>query len=282
MSRKVCQPTSALQPIAHAGEREVRHHDAEQDPPRHAALREAALEQEDEARPDEQHQQRVAVRAVAEPPQPRGALVLGDGHRVDLAGPAVVEVAGVGVVEAVLALPPAVGREEQEAEQVAPAGVGRPRLEHRVVGQVVEERVHPHQEHGRRPGRGRPRAERPGWTIAASTHTPRYGRTTLAICARLRVRSISEVGGQVLLPALAVGDLCGVHVGLRPWGVPRVRTPARASWISDASRRRRRGRELAPTRSRTDPRRRRACERSPAPKPAAPRSSSSWPCRATA
>ena len=53
------------------------------------------------------------------------------------------------VVEAVLALPPAVGREEQEAEQVAPARVGRPRLEHRVVREVVEERVHPDEEHGR-------------------------------------------------------------------------------------------------------------------------------------
>jgi len=43
--------------------------------------------------------------------------------------PGLVQIAGVGVVEAVLALPPAEGREEEEPEQVAPAGVRDPRLE---------------------------------------------------------------------------------------------------------------------------------------------------------
>ena len=131
------------------GEREVGQHHAEQDPAGHAALRKAALEQEHEARPDEEHQQGVSVGAIAEPPPPRGALVLGERHRVDLARPAFVEIARVSVMEAVLALPPAVRGEEEESEDVAPAGVRRPRLEKGVVGEVVKERIHPHQEHRR-------------------------------------------------------------------------------------------------------------------------------------
>jgi hypothetical protein len=131
------------------GERDVGDHHAEEDPPRHPSLREASFEQEDEARADEEHEQGVAVEPIAESPRAGGALVLGERHRVDLPGPAVVEVAGVGVVEGVLALPPAVRREDEEAEQVAPAGVRVPRHEERVVGEVVEERVHPDEEDGR-------------------------------------------------------------------------------------------------------------------------------------
>ena len=83
-----------------------RGHDSREDPARHATLGEAPLEQEHEARPDEKQQQRVPVGPVGEPPDRRGGLVFGEGHRVDLAGPAPVEVAGVRVVEAVLSLPP--------------------------------------------------------------------------------------------------------------------------------------------------------------------------------
>src|SRR4051812_26903673 len=53
------------------------------------------------------------------------------------------------MMEAVLALPPPIRREEEEPEQVAPARVGPPGLEERVVREVMEERVHPHQEHHR-------------------------------------------------------------------------------------------------------------------------------------
>jgi hypothetical protein len=52
-------------------------------------------------------------------------------------------------MQAVLALPPAVGREEEEAEHVTEARVRGPRREHRVVREVMEERVHPDQEHRR-------------------------------------------------------------------------------------------------------------------------------------
>jgi len=61
--------------------------------------------------PDEQHQQRVAVQPVADASWKRGALVLRDGHRVDRARAALFEVPAVRVVEAVLVLPPAIGRE---------------------------------------------------------------------------------------------------------------------------------------------------------------------------
>ena len=90
------------------------------------------------------------------------------------------------VVEAVLALPPAVGREEQEAEQVAPAPVRRPRREQRVVGEVVEERVHPHEEHGR--DEAEPDGE-PGARAARARRRPtRRGR------ARRRSRSARGCG----------------------------------------------------------------------------------------
>jgi len=63
-----------------------------------------ALEQEHEARAHEEQQDRVCGRGrYPKPSQPGGSLVFGDGHRVDLAHAAVIEVAGVGVVEAVLA-----------------------------------------------------------------------------------------------------------------------------------------------------------------------------------
>ena len=67
---------------------------------RHAALREAALEQEDEARADEQHQQRVAVEAVAEPARRATALSY-SASVIVLISPdaALVEVAGVRVVD---------------------------------------------------------------------------------------------------------------------------------------------------------------------------------------
>ena len=202
ISRKVCQPTSALQAQRPGREREVRRHDARQDPPGHAPLREAALEQEDEARADQQHQHRVAVEAVAEPPQAGGVLVLGDGHRVDLADAAVVEVAGVGVVQRVLPLPPAVGGEQQEAEDVAPAAVRLPRLEQRVVGEVVEERVHAHQEDRRdQAERDRDRGarldqdgEHPDGEVG------QHGARDLAEAAPA---VDLEIGGEVLLPALA-------------------------------------------------------------------------------
>ena len=185
------------------------------------ALREAALEQEHEARPDEQHQQRVAVERGSRAAAARDARSYSaSGHRVDLAGPALVEVAGVRVVEAVLALPPAVGREQQEAEQVAPARVGRPRLEHRVVGEVVEERVHPHEEHGR----DQPEADgEPRRPAARSRRGPRRrGRaaTTLAIWPRLRAAVDLQVGGEV-----AASSSCGR--GSPRWS--RKRSSARAS-----------------------------------------------------
>ena len=100
-------------------------------------------------RADQQHQHGVAVEPVAEPSQARRALVFLDGHRVDLADAAVLEVSRVGVVDGVLALPPAVGGEQQVAEEMAPEAVGPPRLEQRVVGEVVEQRVHAGQENGR-------------------------------------------------------------------------------------------------------------------------------------
>ena len=59
--RKVCQPSERAPAHGPDDQGEVGHHDAEQDPRGHAALREAALEQEHEARADDQHQQRVAV-----------------------------------------------------------------------------------------------------------------------------------------------------------------------------------------------------------------------------
>src|SRR6185369_5990026 len=68
---------------------------------------------------------------------------------VDLAHAAMVEVSGVGVVDAVLALPPAVWSEQQVAEQVTPPAVGLPRGEHRVVREVMEQRVHAGEEYGR-------------------------------------------------------------------------------------------------------------------------------------
>jgi hypothetical protein len=43
----------------------------------------------------------------------RRAFIFGEGHRVGLARTALVEIARVGVVKGVLALPPAVGGEER-------------------------------------------------------------------------------------------------------------------------------------------------------------------------
>ncbi len=143
-------PADDRDPASDPGDEcDVRRHDAEQDLRGHAALGEAALEEEDEAGAHQQHQERVPVEAVAEPAQAGRALVLAEGHGVDLADAAVLEIAGVRVVDGVLALPPAVRGEEQVAEEVTPAAVRAPRFEQRVVGEVVEERVHPGQEDGR-------------------------------------------------------------------------------------------------------------------------------------
>ena len=184
-------------------ERQVRHDHAHKDPARHAALREAALEQEDEARPDEQHEQWASVRPVAEPPSTRRTLVLGERHRVDLARPALFEVAGVRVMEAVLALPPPIRREEEETECVAPAPVRRSRIEHRVVGEVVEERVHPHEKDGGdqaqpdREPRVRADEQREGPdSEVGQDHARELGKAAAAVDLEIR--------GEVLLPGLAL------------------------------------------------------------------------------
>ena len=114
------------------------------------------------------------------------------------------------VMKAVLALPPAVRREEEEAEEVAPAGVRRPRLEQRVVGEVVKERVHPHQEHRR----DEPEADRePRARLDSRRHDPHpeVGTTTLAICAEAAPAVDLEIGGEVALPAGPAWDLGGGH-----------------------------------------------------------------------
>src|SRR6185312_12374452 len=49
----------------------------------------------------------------------------------------------------VLALPPAVWGEQQVAEQMTPPAVGLPRGEHRVVREVMEQRVHAGEEQRR-------------------------------------------------------------------------------------------------------------------------------------
>jgi hypothetical protein len=74
---------------------------------------------------------------------------------------------------------------------VPPAAVRGPRLEHRVVREVVKQRVHANQE----PVATRPRATAShagGSRTATSTHRARYGATTPASCATLRPRSGSR------------------------------------------------------------------------------------------
>ena len=191
-------------------QREVRRRDARQDPPVHAALREPALEEKDEARANQQHQERIAVDAVPEPPQAGGALVLGEGHRVDLADAAMVEVAGVRVVDPVLPLPPPVGGEEEVPEKVAPAAVRAPRFEERVVCEVVEERVHPGEEDsgdeaesdGGRGARSDQCCEHPDDQVRQDDARD---LSEAAALVDLQIRA------EVLFPALAGGDLCGVH-----------------------------------------------------------------------
>ena len=207
-------PADHRAPAQHPGhQREVRRHDARQDPPVHAALREPALEEKDEARADQQHQERIAVDAVPEPPQAGGALVLGEGHRVDLADAAMVEVAGVRVVDPVLPLPPPVGREEEVPEKVAPAAVRAPRFEQRVVCEVVEERVHPGEEDGG------DEAESDGGRGARSDQCCEHpdgqvGQDDARDLSEAAALVDLQIGGEVLFPALAGGDLCGVHSAL--------------------------------------------------------------------
>jgi hypothetical protein len=119
-------------------------------------------------------------------------------------------------MQRVLPLPPAVRREEQEAEQIAEAAIGGARREQRVVREVVEERVHAHEEDRRhhaehdrqRRLRANKRDERPDQEVGDDD------AGDLAEAAALVDR---EIRSQVVLPGAAVG-----HAGS---------TTARMSWI---------------------------------------------------
>jgi hypothetical protein len=121
-----------------------------------------------------------------------------------------VEIAGVRVMDGVLPLPPAIGREQQEAEEVAPTAVHAPRLEHRVVGEVVEEGIHAGEEDGRDEAEGdRDRGTR----LDEEGHDPdgEVGDDGARDLSQAAPLVGLEVGSEVLLPGAAVGDLRDVH-----------------------------------------------------------------------
>jgi hypothetical protein len=116
----------------------------------------------------------------------------------------------MGVMDGVLPLPPPVGGEQQEAEGVAPAAVRTPRLEHRVVREIVEERVHAREEDRRDQTEGD--RDWGAWLGQGGQHPDgevRQDDTRDLPEAALAVDL--EVRGEVLLPALAGWDACGLH-----------------------------------------------------------------------
>jgi hypothetical protein len=118
-------------------------------------------------RPDAEHDQRVAEQAVAEPSLPGKLAILGHRQRVDVAGPAPVEVAGGGVMDGVLVAPAGEGRPDEQPGEGAEPAVGPLRREERPVGAVVEDDEGPQQEPGRR---DRERQDQPVGDVEEQEH----------------------------------------------------------------------------------------------------------------
>src|SRR5581483_3713181 len=153
-----------------------------------------------------------------------------DGQRVDLADPAMVEVARVRMVDGVLPLPPAVGREQKEAEDMAPAAVRLPGCEQRVVSQVVEERVHAGEgDRGDQAEPDRPRrARRADRGDDPDADVRQDDARDLPEAAQ---RVALQDGAEVLLPALAGWEVCGLHgVDPLPNYAPRSRPDQLRGW----------------------------------------------------
>ena len=99
--------------ITHGGgeaDRQVGRHGAEPRPPAraHQPDRQAMLQEEQVGRAEAEHDQRMAIEAIAQPLPERARPVFLDRQRVDVADAAAVEIAAVGVVHGVGAAPPVV------------------------------------------------------------------------------------------------------------------------------------------------------------------------------
>jgi hypothetical protein len=99
---------------------------------------------------DAEHDDRMAVDAVAQPTPSGSSEVLTHGQCVDVTNSTTIEVAGSRMMYGMSASPEVVGRERQHADQTADPVVGKAMAEESAMTTIVLDHKQPHKKAGRR------------------------------------------------------------------------------------------------------------------------------------
>ena len=122
----------------------------------HHAERQSVLAEEDPGGADAEHHHRMTVEPVLRAAPPWQRAILADGERMDVAGSALVEIAGGGVMDGMGAAPVIVRREGEDADGAAGPVVGAAPREQSAMAAIVLQGEKPDQKSGRRDGQQKP------------------------------------------------------------------------------------------------------------------------------
>ena len=108
----------------------------------HQANRQAVAQKEQIARTQPQHHERMAVKAIAKPPQRRKGAEFAHGQRIDIAKPARVQISCARMMQRMALAPAIVGSERQHANRAPdPIVAGASRHERSMAAIVLDDKA---------------------------------------------------------------------------------------------------------------------------------------------